>query len=229
VLAEARSFIGSVTLQVNLDHAAVTVDGQAVGESPFATEIFVDPGPHTLVATIPGCDPVKDRVRADKGSSHYVTLAFIKCGDKPVPKPPKPPKPAKWPVFLPRPITIGGFIATGVGLGLGTSFAVMAKIKGDEADQKFQAIGSATHNNPKACAGSAPSSDCVTLHNLRVSHDTFANAATWTFVAAGVVGAGTLIYTFAIPPAELKLKAGQALVFPIVGPGTAGLVLRSSF
>src|SRR5262249_23698704 len=147
VLAAARAYVSAITLRVSIDHAQVTLDGVPIGESPFASEIFVEPGPHTLFATAPGCEPAKDRVRTEKASSHYLTLTFTKCGDKP------PPPPWVLPPPRPRPITVGGFIATGTGLGLGTAFAILAKVKADDADQKFQSIASATHNNSNACAG----------------------------------------------------------------------------
>jgi hypothetical protein len=223
-LSSARALVGTVTLKVSIDHASVTVDGQPVGESPFALEIFVEPGSHTFVAQAPGCDPVKDSVRADKGTAHLLTLTFTKCGDTP----PKPPLvvPAG-----PRPLTVAGLVVTGVGLGLGAAFAILSKVKSDQADQTLQGIEAKTSNNPNACAGSSPpfAGDCNTLYDQRRGHDTFANAAIGTFVAAGVVGVGTLVYVFAFPPAPAPVKAGQARVIPVVGPGAGALVVKGAF
>jgi hypothetical protein len=226
-LSSARSFVGTVTLKVSVDHAAVTVDGQPAGESPFAFDIFVEPGPHTFVATVTGCEAVKDSVHADRGSTHLLTLTFTKCGEK---GPPQLPPPIVVPPAGPRPLTIAGVAVTGVGFVMGTAFAILSKIKADDADQQLQTIERETSNNPNACAaGSAHATECNTLYDLRRSHDTFANAAIGTFVAAGAVGVGTLIYVFAVPAAPVPQKAGQALVIPVVGPGAGGLMVKGVF
>ena len=75
---------------------------------------------------------------------------------------------------------------------------------------------------PAPCAATPPSGACTTLHDTLVSHDTFANGAVWTFVGAGAVGVGTLIYALAGP------RHG-AQVLPVVGPGAGGLVVKGAF
>ena len=63
----------------------------------------------------------------------------------------------------------------------------------------------------------------------RSSEATFANAALWTFVAATAVGAGTLVYSLAVPRPPPAVKAGQALVVPVLGPGAGGVLLKGAF
>ncbi len=136
VLADARTYVGVITFQVSADHAAVTVDGRPVGESPIAGEVFVEPGPHVVVATLPGCEPVHDSVRTDKGSTHLLTLTFTKCGTSTPPPVVVVPKPTG-----PDPVTVAGFITTGVGLGLGAAFAIVSKIKSGDADTAAMGVG----------------------------------------------------------------------------------------
>lgn len=219
VLAAARAQVGTVTVKVSADRATVTIDNQPVGESPLANDVFLEPGNHTLVATVPGCEPARDTVLARKGGSHLVTLTLGKCGGPNVPPPLVPVEPTG-----PRPLTIAGFVATGVALGVGTGLAIMAKVKASDADGKLPPGA-----GPSFCATSSP--QCTALHDALASHDTFSNAAIWTFVTAGVLGAGTLVYTFAVPrsPATAAPRAARAQVIPVVGPGTGALTLKGTF
>lgn len=228
-----RQYIGAITVRVPADRATVTVDGHPVtmqeaprpnpaAEPLLLAELFVEPGPHTLVATVPGCDPVQEAVTTDKGSSHLITLTPTRCGTTTRPPPDKL-GPSQGQGAGPSPILIGGFIATGVGLGLGTAFAIMTKVEASDAtSQSAQFSG-----NPRACAASSPA--CTTLHDTLASHDTFANAAVWTFVGAGVLGVGTLVYGLAGPKPPPSAPAGRAQLVPLVGPGTAGLMVKGAF
>ena len=216
VLASARNFVGTVTLNVTPDHAPVTLDDKPLGESPFASVIFVEPGPHTFVATLPGCEPAKDTVRADKGSTHLLTLTVNKCG----PRTPPPHGGVVEPAG-PRPLTIAGFVATGVGLGVGTALAIMASVKGSDASSKSANLGAS------ACTTAPDVGPCKDVHDALVSHDTFAKAALGTFLAAGVIGAGTLVYTFAVPRTPAAAKAVQ--VIPVVGPSAGALTVKGVF
>ena len=224
VLTAARTHVGTLTLRVNADHAAVTLDHQPLGESPFTIEIFVEPGRHTVEASLPGCEPVKDTVRADQGGAHLITLTFSKCGagggggggDQGHP-----------PIVEQKglgPVVIGGIAATAVGVGLGAVFAIVSKVKGDDASSAGSGLG------PTACAGkSLPAGPCTTVHNALVAQDTFASAAVWTFVGAAAVGAGTLIYTFAVPRSPAAPKVSGVRVIPVAGLGTGGVVLKGAF
>jgi len=219
-LNDVRQYIGAITVRVSVPRAAVTVDGRAVGESPLACDVFVEPGPHTVVVTAPGCEPVQELVTTDKGSSHLITLTPSRCGGAPPPPPPPPPTESR-----PGPVTIAGIITTGVALGLGAAFVRTATTKASDAASQTTLLGS----NPAACTGSAHLTACANLHDTLASHDTFANAAVWTFVAAGAVGVGTLIYTLAVPRRPPAVEASRVRVLPAVGPGVGGLMLKGAF
>jgi hypothetical protein len=223
LLVEARATCGAVTIRVSVDRALVTVDGRAVGESPLPVEVFVEPGSHVVVATAPGCDPVQGSVRTDRGTTHLINLTPSRCGPRP---PPNKTTTTTVAPTGPGPITLAGIITTGVGVGLGAGFAIMSKVKADAASAQLPFIpGGPT--NPTACA--TPTMSCPALHDALASHDTFASAAVWTFVAAGAVGAGTVIYTVVVPRPQGAVKAARIQAIPLAGPGTGGLMLKGAF
>lgn len=118
-----------------------------------------------------------------------------------------------------------GFVIAGLGLGVGTALAIVSKIKADDAGTQLAALQS---KGPNACAGASPSPACVALHDARVGRDTFADAALWTFIGAGVVTAGTLVYTFAFPRSPAAKSTAISTV-PIVAPGGGGLLVSGEF
>jgi hypothetical protein len=216
LLEDAKKQIGTLTIKVSVDRAAVTLDGRALGESPLPDEIFVDPGDHVIAATAPTFAPAEQKLNVMKGASIPVVITL-----KPVEVAPPPVTPPAGP----SPITVAGFITAGLGLGVGTALAIVSKIKSDDAGTQLAALES---KGPNACAGAAPSPACVALHDARAGRDTFANAALWTFVGAGVVTAGTLVYTFAIPRSPAAKPAAISAV-PVVTPGGGGLLVSGAF
>jgi len=234
LLAEARANVGTITVQVSVEHAAITVDGKPAGESPLPYEVFVEPGSHVIAASAPGCEQAQDTVPTGKGTSHLVKLA-PRCGGGP--QPPKTPPstpPTTTTTEGPRPLTIAGFVTSGIGFGLGTAFAILSRTKADSANQQQMMIQSGAGNNPKACAGTSAPTGCSDLGGLRSSEATFASAALWSFVAAGAVAAGTLVYTFAVPRAPATTgaapaKAARVQVLPLAGPGAGGVMLKGAF
>src|SRR6185437_5325415 len=115
----------------------VTVDGKPAGESPLPSDVFVDPGVHVVVATAPGCEPAKDSVLTEKGTTHLVNLTPRCSGAGGPNHPPQPPHPPTTPTAEgPRPLTIAGFVTSGVGFGLGTAFAILSRTKADDANQQ---------------------------------------------------------------------------------------------
>ncbi|APR87202.1 Primosomal protein N' (replication factor Y) - superfamily II helicase [Minicystis rosea] len=216
MMADAKKQIGTITIKANADGASLTLDGRPVGTSPMADEIFLDPGEHTVGATAPSFAPVEQKIRVDKGAYIPVILTLKKIGEPP---------PVVPPPSGPSPITVAGFITAGVGLGAATALAIVSKTKADDASTQLSALEVKGRN---ACAGASPSPACVMLHDARASRDTFANAALWTFVGAGVVAAGTLVYTFAVPHTPATKTTGLSAL-PIVSPEGGGLLIKGAF
>jgi hypothetical protein len=234
VLAKAKANLGVLTVRTSVPHATVTLDGQAITLTPPASptetasaEVLIEPGVHALLATAPGCDPATDSVRGEKGGTHLVTLE-PQCGPKEPPHlPPQPP--VKKEDLGPRPLTVAGFVTMGVGFGVGAALAIVSKVKANDADTQ------GAHLGPNACAATPPSPACVALHDARTSQGALANAALWTFVGAGVVGAATLAYTLAPRPAPptaptaAATKAASVRILPAAGPTGASLLLEGTF
>lgn len=221
-LADARAHIGAITVQVSVDHAIVSLDGQPVGESPLALELFVEPGKHVLAASAPDCVSAQDTVPTGKGTSHLIILT-LRCGTT---KPPTQIVPVETGL---RPISVTGFAATGLGLGLGAVFAIVSAVKGSDAGTQHQVVAGEAKGNTNYCASSPPSSDCTKLYNLLASQSTFGNASLWSFVAGGAVGLGTVAYTFIVPRSAPAAKPTGAKLVPFAGPGTGGLLLKGAF
>ncbi|HEY3355261.1 MAG TPA: tetratricopeptide repeat protein [Polyangia bacterium] len=75
-IARLQGEIASVLLRVSLIGAEVTADGQPAGTTPLIHPIRLRAGPHVLVVTKPGHEPVVLRLtlRAGEVASHLVTL-----------------------------------------------------------------------------------------------------------------------------------------------------------
>ena len=229
VLADAKKQIVTVTIRVNVEHAAVTIDGHAVGDSPLKGEQYVDAGDHVIVASAPDYPPAQEKLHAGKGGASLIMLNLTKSGTGPVVGPgglpPGTPRPG------PSPIVVAGYITAGVTAGAGAAFAILSKVKADSAGSQLDAL---THAGvgPNGCAGPSPSAACVSLHDARAARDTFASAALWTFVAAGAVTAGTLVYAFAIPHGSSTTGAPKATgiqAMPVVSPAGGALLVTGAF
>ena len=233
-LEELRPKVGMLRIMVNVAGAMVVVDGREMGRSPLGEEVFVDPGARTVEAKLAGYQGTKQQVEAAAGVELKVEVALALA--KPVeavagggssvtpsatpsskPSAGAPPPPVVEEGGANRGVLIAGGVAAGVGVSLGVVFAALASSKASDADAQRGALLSAGGAN--ACAGSK-STACTDLVDATNAKGTFANAALWSFVGAGVAGTGTLIYALAAP----KKSATAVQVVPLVG--TNGGVLQ---
>lgn len=74
-IEEAKRKCGQVAISVNQAGADVTIEGVAVGKSPFADALFADPGTRTVGATYGGTS-TSAKVDVKKGQVSAVALAF---------------------------------------------------------------------------------------------------------------------------------------------------------
>ena len=44
-----------------------------------------------------------------------------------------------------------------------------------------------------------------------------------------MAGAGTLVYTFAVPRAPAAVKAARPQIIPVIGPGAGALTVKGTF
>jgi tetratricopeptide (TPR) repeat protein len=208
-LAELRTLVASLNVQVNVAGAEVLVDGAPLGSASLASEVFVDPGAHVVEAALAGYKPARAQVNAAKGSAQDVVLTLVASSGPP----PQPAGPSK-------PVIITGAVLGGAGVLLGAVFAGLSDAKASDAAAKNDAIGAAT-----AC-GPTPSAACQAVQSAGQARATFANASAWSFIAGGALGAATVIYTLAAPRAA---KASGMRVAPTVTADGGGVVVRGEW
>src|SRR6185437_12371405 len=76
-LDEVRKLVASVTVDVSKQRAEVRVDGKPIGVSPLPSEVFLEPGAHTIEARLEGHEPATQTIQADKGSAQTIKLVLV--------------------------------------------------------------------------------------------------------------------------------------------------------
>jgi hypothetical protein len=214
----ARKEVGALRVAVDVPRAEVLVDGVVVGEAPLEGEVFVEAGSHVVEARLAGYETATQRVEAAKGSAQEVALAMVAVKAEP------PPVVVVAPTGPNRGVLIAGGVIGGVALVTGAIFAGLSNSKAKDADDEHTALAM---TGPTPCAGaSGASTACTDIVAAANAKRTFANASFWSFVGAGMVGTGTLIYALAIPksatPAALR-------VLPAAGPQGAGIEIGGAW
>ena len=229
-LAEAKRQVGRVTVSVTVPGAEVLVDGVSVGRAPLEGEVFVDPGTRTILARLDGHEDAAQAIEAGKGTEHHVTLTLLPStrGAPPMVGGPAdvPPVPTVRPLEKRGPSTallVAGGVTAGVVLVTGAVFAAVSNGKANSADATKAAL--VESHGAAACTGAQPSG-CATLIDINRTKDAFGNAALWSFVAAGVIGAGTGVYALAAPRGEPR---GGWRVAPVVTAQGGGVVVGGAW
>ncbi len=209
-LEQARARVATLTISTAPQGANLLLDGAAIGPAPVREELYVDPGKHVIEGRVGSCSAV-EQVDVAAGQSKEILL---RCElTAPVQKvavaPPTGPlrpvaatAPEK-PLRARQAILIAGGGVTVASLGLGvTSLAL------------FTARGHAARVSHEPATGPDARAEAR-----------FKSVALWSFVAAGVVGGGTLVYALqtrhASPP---RVKGGL-----VVGPTGAAAMLQGDF
>jgi hypothetical protein len=229
-LAEVRKLVGVLKVTTDVPGAEVVLDGRVVGRSPLLNELFVDSGIHAVEARLAGYEVARTSADVAKGIFKDVTLALVK---KSAPPPPPPPpsasssagtiNPPPAPGGPSKPIVIAGGAGAGAALVAGVVFAVISNGKAGDAATNHQELVKA--GGSRVCAGQA-GTDCLTLQGLWKDKDTFASASLWSFVGAGALGVGTLVYALAAPRAAATTGVRVA---PIVSAQGGGLMLGAEW
>jgi hypothetical protein len=184
-LASLAERIGRVTIESNVQGAAVSVDDQAVGITPLTSPVLMSAGIRRVTATHEGRAPVEERVAVAGGDSITVHLEFAPA---PAPSAPAPVAtapgggPADWavPDQTPRsPNRLPAALAFGVaavGAAVGGTFGILAV---DDRSRLDRVCGA-----NKACPPSAQSDIHTLSRDVVVSNVGF--GVTLAAVAAGV-------------------------------------------
>lgn len=224
-LGQAKERIGVLEIRVEIDNAEVTLDDKAIDWLDLREETFVNPGVHTIVATRAGYTADRKTVEVKAGARINVKLvpsALLSA-------------PAALPATLPAesdggksvPFLVVGASAATVGVVLGVAFTVVSNSKSSQAAVFRSDL--VARDGAAACSHAANAVDCGNLHGLLVDQATFANAAVWSFIAAGAFAAGTGVY--ALWPAAKPKPASVAgfRVVPTFSAQGAGVVVAGAF
>jgi len=262
-LEAAKEVVGVVTLTVDQSGADVLVDGVSQGRSPLDDPLFLTPGEHTIVAQ-KGSETDRTTVLVSAGSSSNETLKIAAApapaaaaasvnksadkgaedeGEAPYVEPDADDGGPSWEVSTP--VAIIGAGLTAAALGTGIAFAVSARNYYDSADQVARDIEAEADELDEPSKGIClhPPDDrfppACDLYQERVdSADKYKTYATISFIAGGVLGAGTLVYVLvpqfqgsarAHKRTDLAQRGISAQLIPVVGPGHNGFVVQGSF
>jgi hypothetical protein len=232
LLKEALAKVDSVTVRVAPEGAEVLVDGAAVGTAPLLLPVFVDPGEHTFTARMEGWQTAKKSIVATAGGTEGIDLQL----ERVVTPPPAPlptgsttsvsaPPPTVVPVHEGGPRTellITGGAISGAAAIAGVIFTVVAN--GKAADRDEQESWERCYD-PGVQSGFP---DCAKADELRRDAATFGNAAVWSFLGAGAIGAATIGYAV-LASTRGGEHARGVQVAPLVAAGGGGVGISGQF
>lgn len=208
LIAEARAKLGTISLRVEPAGAEVLVDGVSLGAAPFADEVYVDPGRHVLEARREGYQPMRRELDMVAGTTGAVQLQLT-----PIKRPAEAAAPA------PTAPEEGGRSGVVIGVGIGASVAAA----GAGAVLLVMAMDKASQKEPIAKDG-YPDRSREEWLGLEQDRANLLNAATWSFIGAGVLGAATVVYALTGSKPARPQRTGQVWVHPAgAGIGVRGV------
>jgi hypothetical protein len=223
-LPEAESQIGQLSISAPTG-AVVSIDGTAVGATPFEQPVYVTPGDHEVRAKLASGEPAL-RITATAGS--VVVARFEPEPPAPPPAPvraspaslPKPAMPERAPPTpgtapsLAKIFTVAGLaVSAGVAAGAGVAVAIDTQSKHNQ----YEAL---------SCdAGPSPSSN-ATCGRLSQNGQTEGVVANVLYVGGGVLAAGALATLILWPNAPAK---SSWVLRPTFDPRSASAIVQGSF
>ncbi|KYF75558.1 hypothetical protein BE17_07805 [Sorangium cellulosum] len=223
-LKEARAQVTAITVQVTPEGAEVTVDGTTVGQAPLVDPVFLDPGKHDVGVKLEGYVPEARVIEATAGGTEMIRLQLKRRPALSVavrPEPLAPAAPSDSGSGARTAVIVGGGVVAGAGVAAGVVLTVLANSRASEAEKLRKTLFK-EKDSLSSCLG-VFEGNCRKLKDTVNSNVDLSNAAFWSFVAAGAVGAGTLVYALVTSkPAE---PAPSFRVAPLLAPRAAGLSL----
>ena len=216
MLAQARAKVGAVKVTGAPDGAEVALDGVFVGKAPLKGELFLDPGPHRVVAQRVGYVDGTGEVTGVAGQAGGVDLRMVKVPEA------KPVGPVVEQVVVPpavgpnKGVVIAGASLAAVALGMGGAFMGVSFAKASDLDAALKV-------SPCAYDSHSCSHDVA---DAEAGRSVFGSTAGWSFIAAGVLGAATL--TYALFPRSSKDGNGTKAALS-AGPGGVGMTVVGSW
>jgi tetratricopeptide (TPR) repeat protein len=189
-LAEARSHVGTVAVEVNVRGAMLMIDQKAVDLSSASGSLFVDPGSRTVEARLLGYVPARESLHVRAGQTYRLSMNLT----RPVASPAAETAPAEpsGSKRLARGLMIGGGVAAGLGAASGIVFSILSSVDAHRAEDAQSELDKDRDpfraNKMSECNDKNPLRDdraCEKL-GLRERQQTFATIAGWSFIAGGV-------------------------------------------
>ncbi len=231
---EARQKVSALSIQVNVDGAEVFVDGRSIGRSPFADDVYVEPGARTLEVKLAGFTPFKRSIQAGKGSWQSVALVLrADVSARAVAAPPAhspPAAPPVAPVAAPEksraPFYVAGLAGLS-GIGAGVAGLLLSQASAARAETQF--------NQLKASGGAGACLDAVNEVRCDALDQAYRDKGTFRIVSIagfGTAGAAAgVILTYALLSGGNPRNAGSSAlkVDFAAGPAWTGALLKGSF
>lgn len=210
-------------------------NGVLVGSAQWGTPMPVDPGEVELSISAPGKQKLRQTVRVEEGRTLSYSVPVLTVAEQaapaaagqaapvpvaPVAPPPEPPaEPAQTaPTVNGNRTWVMAFGAAGiVGLGVGTTFAILAKSKFDESKDECD------KDDVNNCSARGV--------DLRDNAITRGNVATVGFAVGGaaLAAAGVLWLTGSNTPTTSAANTARWRAAPVLGPGAAALLVQGNY
>jgi tetratricopeptide (TPR) repeat protein len=201
----------------------VTLDGAAVETAMLGTNMPLDPGKHTVEATLPGGQTKQYDV--DLAESERKTVSVELGSSSPTP-PAEEPTPVERRRSIVPTLLLGG--AGVAGLGVGVAFVVQREAKRLEAVQTQVSI----RGEGQSCVSGASNFDaarCPALQAATADGDAFGTGALVGFIAGGLFVAGAVTYLLWPSAQDASTPAATITVFPAVSARQQGIVVSGTF
>jgi hypothetical protein len=205
LLEQAKARVGTLRITARPDGAEIRIDGVSVTPAALKGEVFVEPGVHLVEARRAQYEPTQVTRDVGAGWREQIELRLTKVEPQKVELPLVVPPPSAQEGGPNKTVVVVGGVVAGLAAAAGIGLTVGAKVKLDERLEAEQ-----------SCKGQRECPKYDAAESVRFN---FAIAAITSYIAAGVLGAGTLTYVLASPSAKSKSTARADL---LLGPGTAG-------
>ncbi|AUX38087.1 PEGA domain-containing protein [Sorangium sp. Soce836] len=238
-LERARREVGQIDFALSHPGALMTIGGEVRGrDASTSGYTYVEPGTHTIKATLPGFLDAEQTVQVEKGKAIKVALRLVE-------KPKEAPTPARAPTRpathkkavakpLAQPVPPGpfdemagaqricGIGVTALGLTGGLVASVLAAQYAEEAERRAARLLRNNGNSRSICATPSPENAlaCAEINDLYDAHEVARDVATGFFIGAGVVAAAT-IGSFIIHGIERRRQPVR--VAPMIAGDQAGV------
>ena len=205
-LAYAKAHVGVLKIRVTVEGAETMLDGRRLDGFDLGSEVYVEPGIHTITASRP--------VRAGARVGVELALAPLPTllGSTAVEPGPMPLAAVESAGAAHTPLLVVGASAATLGIAMGVIFTVAANGKASRvASLQDQPCG--------------PASSCADIAGQRATQRAFAHTATGSFIAAGALVLGTT----GLATWPRMIPALRARAAPVITAEWSGLVVEGDF